>query len=73
LLLLSKYRIKSLPVVESGEGRIENLITQSAVIHMLSECSGLPWFETLGNKSLAAIGLPKMKPDKVFKVRFLPT
>lgn len=68
LLLLSKYRIKSLPVVESGEGRIENFITQSAVIHMLSECSGLPWFESLGKKSLSEIGLPRMKPDKVVKV-----
>ncbi|MCO5573404.1 hypothetical protein L7F22_027175 [Adiantum nelumboides] len=68
LLLLSKYRIKSLPVVESGEGRIENFITQSAVIHMLSECSGFPWFESLGTKSLAEIGLPRMKPQKLIKV-----
>ncbi|KAI5069261.1 hypothetical protein GOP47_0015562 [Adiantum capillus-veneris] len=68
LLLLSKYRIKSLPVVESGEGRIENFITQSAVIHMLSECSGFPWFESLGTKSLAETGLPKMKPQKLIKV-----
>lgn len=68
LLLLSKYRIKSLPVVESGEGRIENFITQSAVIRMLSECSGLPWFESLGTRSLAEIGLPRMKPEKLVKI-----
>lgn len=68
LLLLSKYRIKSLPVVESGEGRIENFITQSAVMHMLSQCSGLPWFESLGKKSLSEIGLPKMKPHQIVKV-----
>eukprot|EP00250_Pteridium_aquilinum_P006839 c16676_g1_i1 orf=203-1537(-) len=68
LLLLSKYRIKSLPVVESGEGRIENFITQSAVIHMLSECSDLPWFESLGTRSLAEMGLPRMKSDKLVKV-----
>lgn len=68
LLLLSKYRIKTLPVVESGEGKIENLVTQSAVIQMLAQCSGLPWFESLGKKSLSEIGLPRMRPDQVRKV-----
>ncbi|KAH7299057.1 hypothetical protein KP509_25G070800 [Ceratopteris richardii] len=68
LLLLSKYRVKNLPVVESGEGRIENFITQSAVIRMLSECIDFPWFESLGAKPLSEIGLPRMKHDKLVKV-----
>ncbi|KAK4756240.1 hypothetical protein SAY87_006367 [Trapa incisa] len=41
LLLLSKYKMKSVPVVD--EGKIDNIITQSAVIHMLAECAGLHW------------------------------
>ncbi|KAL6520238.1 SNF1-related protein kinase regulatory subunit gamma-1 [Orobanche minor] len=35
LLLLSKYKMKSVPVVDLGEAKIDNVITQSAVIHML--------------------------------------
>ncbi|XP_010905197.1 SNF1-related protein kinase regulatory subunit gamma-1 isoform X1 [Elaeis guineensis] len=68
LLLLSKYRMKSLPVVDLGEGRIENIITQSAVVHMLAECVGLHWFENWGTKKLYELGLPIMKPDRLIKV-----
>lgn len=68
LLLLSKYRMKSLPVVDLGEGRIENIITQSAVVHMLAECVGLHWFENWGTKKLYELGLPIMKPNRLIKV-----
>ncbi|GLT54145.1 hypothetical protein SLA2020_273700 [Shorea laevis] len=68
LLLLSKYKLKSLPVVDLGEGKIDNIITQSAVIHMLAECAGLQWFESWGTKKLSEIGLPVMTPDCVIKV-----
>lgn len=68
LLLLSKYRMKSLPVVDLGEGKIENIITQSAVVHMLAECVGLPWFESWGTKKLSELGLPIMKPYRIIKV-----
>ncbi|KAL6011059.1 hypothetical protein ACLOJK_001503 [Asimina triloba] len=68
LLLLSKYRMKSLPVVELGEVKVDNIITQSAVVHMLAECVGLPWFENWGTKSLSELGLPIMKPSQLVKV-----
>ncbi|KAB1217363.1 SNF1-related protein kinase regulatory subunit gamma-1 [Morella rubra] len=68
LLLLSKYKLKSIPVVDSGEGKIDNIITQSAVVHMLAECAGLQWFESWGNKKLSELGLPVMTPDRVIKV-----
>ncbi|KAG0491106.1 hypothetical protein HPP92_007969 [Vanilla planifolia] len=68
LLLLSKYRMKSLPVVDLGEGKIENIITQSAVAHMLAECIDLHWFRNWGTKKLSDLGLPVMKPDKLVKV-----
>lgn len=68
LLLLSKYRMKSIPVIDPGEGKIDNIITQSAVIHMLEECSGLHWFERWGTKKLSDLGLPLMKPNRIFKV-----
>lgn len=68
LLLLSKYKLKSLPVVDLGEGKIDNIITQSAVIHMLAECAGLQWFESWGTMKLSELGLPVMTPDRVIKV-----
>ncbi|TVU36003.1 hypothetical protein EJB05_17913 [Eragrostis curvula] len=69
LLLLSKYRMKSLPVVDIGEGTISNIITQAAVVHMLSECVGLHWFEEWGNKTLSELGLPIMRLSKIVKIR----
>ena len=68
LLLLSKYRMKSLPVVDIGEGTISNIITQAAVVHMLSECVGLSWFEDWGTKTLSELGLPIMKTSRLVKV-----
>ncbi|XP_065873160.1 SNF1-related protein kinase regulatory subunit gamma-1 [Euphorbia lathyris] len=68
LLLLSKYKMKSVPVVNLGEGKIENIITQSAVIHMLAECAGLQWFESWGKKKLSEIGLPPMSCNQITKV-----
>ncbi|XP_042018405.1 SNF1-related protein kinase regulatory subunit gamma-1-like [Salvia splendens] len=68
LLLLSKYRMKSVPVVDLGEAKIDNIITQSAVIHMLQECAGLPWFESWGSKKLCELGLPLMKASSMIKV-----
>ncbi|MED6159785.1 SNF1- protein kinase regulatory subunit gamma-1 [Stylosanthes scabra] len=68
LLLLSKYKMKSVPVVDLGAGRIDNIITQSAVIHMLAECAGLQWFESWGTKSLSEVGLPLVTPNQIIKV-----
>lgn len=68
LLLLSKYRMKSVPVVNLGEVKIDNIITQSAVIHMLEECAGLHWFESWGSKKLSELGLPLMKSNRIVKV-----
>ncbi|KAF3323661.1 SNF1-related protein kinase regulatory subunit gamma-1 isoform X1 [Carex littledalei] len=69
LLLLSKHSIRSLPVVDFGEGKLVNIITQSAVVHMLAECVGLDWFDNWGNKSLAEVDLPCIKPDNLVKVQ----
>ncbi|KAE8697288.1 hypothetical protein F3Y22_tig00110621pilonHSYRG00023 [Hibiscus syriacus] len=35
-----QYKMKSVPVVDLGEGKIDNIITQSAVIHMLADALG---------------------------------
>ncbi|CAN6713614.1 unnamed protein product [Malus baccata var. baccata] len=68
LLLLSKYKMKSVPVVDLGDGKIDNIITQSAVIHMLAECAGLQWFESWGTKKLSELGLPMMTASRIVKV-----
>jgi hypothetical protein len=71
LLLLSKYKMKSVPVVDLGAGRIDNIITQPAVIHMLAECVGLQWFESWGTKELSDVGLPLVTPQQIIKVCIL--
>ncbi|XP_057972354.1 SNF1-related protein kinase regulatory subunit gamma-1 [Malania oleifera] len=68
LLLLSKYKMKSVPVVDLGEGKIDNIITQAAVIHMLAECAGLHWFESWGTKKLSELRLPSMKSSQMIQV-----
>ncbi|GFP92335.1 snf1-related protein kinase regulatory subunit gamma-1 [Phtheirospermum japonicum] len=68
LLLLSKYKMKSVPVVDLGEAKIDNVITQIVVIHMLEECAGLHWFESWGSKKLFELGLPLMKTSHIVKV-----
>ncbi|RDY05513.1 SNF1-related protein kinase regulatory subunit gamma-1 [Mucuna pruriens] len=68
LLLLSKYKMKSVPVLDLGAGKIDNIITQSAVIHMLAECAGLQWFESWGTKKLSEVGLPLVTQNHIIKV-----
>ncbi|GFP87630.1 snf1-related protein kinase regulatory subunit gamma-1 [Phtheirospermum japonicum] len=68
LLLLSKYRMKSVPMVDLGEAKIDIVITQSAVIHMLKEYPGLHLFESWGSKKLFELGLPLMKNSHIVKV-----
>lgn len=60
--------MKSVPVVDLGSGRIDNIITQSAVIHMLAECAGLQWFESWGTKELSDVGLPLVTSDQITTV-----
>eukprot|EP00850_Spirogloea_muscicola_P021722 SM000259S08744 [mRNA] locus=s259:28957:30424:- [translate_table: standard] len=68
LLLLSKYRMKSVPVVEAGEGHVTNFITQSGVVQFLAECAGLDWFDAVASRSLADLGLPLQPSGHVVTV-----
>ncbi|CAA7025757.1 unnamed protein product [Microthlaspi erraticum] len=68
LLLLSKHKMKSIPVVDLGEAKIESIITQSGVIHMFAECAGLHWFEDWGIKTLSEVRLPIMSKDHIIKI-----
>ncbi|GMQ06946.1 hypothetical protein CsSME_00051347 [Camellia sinensis var. sinensis] len=43
----AEYRMKSVPVVDLGERKIDIIITRSAVIHMLEEC--VDYGETYGS------------------------
>lgn len=60
--------MKTLLVVDLGEGKIDNIITQSAAIHMLAECVGLPWFEKWATKKLSELSFPVLKSDQLVKV-----
>jgi len=65
LLLLSKYRLRNVPVIEAGKPDMKNFITQSAVVQSLMQCRGSEWFDCIVSRHLADFGLPFMSDDKV--------
>ncbi|WOH12645.1 hypothetical protein DCAR_0832151 [Daucus carota subsp. sativus] len=68
LLLLSKYRLRNVPVVERGEPCITNYITQSAVIKGLERCKGRDWFDSISAHPITELGLPFMSSDEVISI-----
>ncbi|KAK4423766.1 SNF1-related protein kinase regulatory subunit gamma-1-like [Sesamum alatum] len=69
MLLLSKYRLRNVPVIETGKSTIKNFITQSAVIQGLHGCKGRDWFDCIAAHPISELGLPFMYPDQVVSVR----
>ncbi|CAL1413821.1 unnamed protein product [Linum trigynum] len=69
LLLLSKYRLRNVPVIEPGKPEVKNFITQSAVVQGLEECKGRDWFDCIAACPLSDLGLPFMSPDKVICIQ----
>lgn len=67
-LLMSKYRLRSIPVIEAEKPCVENVITQSTVVKSLAQCQGRDWFDCIAEKTLTQLGLPRMTPDKVISV-----
>lgn len=65
LLLLSKYRLRNMPVIKPGEPDIKNYITQSAVVHGLEGCKGRDWFDHISALPISDLGLPFMSPNEV--------
>ncbi|EPS57875.1 hypothetical protein M569_16941, partial [Genlisea aurea] len=68
MLLLSKYRLRNVPVIESGNPSIRNYITQSAVVQGLQRCKGRDWFDLISSRPISDLGLPYMSPDQVVSV-----
>ncbi|XP_027360366.1 SNF1-related protein kinase regulatory subunit gamma-1-like [Abrus precatorius] len=69
LLLLSKYRLRNVPVIEPGKPDIINFITQSAVVQGLEGCKGRDWFDSIAGKPIDALGLPFMSTDEVISIQ----
>lgn len=65
LLLLSKYRLRNVPVIEPGSPDIKNYITQSAVVQGLERCKGRDWFDIIASQPISDLGLPFMSSDEV--------
>ncbi|PKA50962.1 SNF1-related protein kinase regulatory subunit gamma-1-like [Apostasia shenzhenica] len=66
LLLLSKYRLRNVPVIENGGPYIRNFITQSAVVQGLKQCKGRDWFDCIAARQLLDLGLPFMSYDEYY-------
>lgn len=67
LLLLTKFRLRSIPVVDINKGVVKNMISQSSVVKGLAQCQGRDWFDTLAAKSVHEVGLPVMLPNQVLQ------
>ncbi|CAH1414250.1 unnamed protein product [Lactuca virosa] len=65
LLLLSKYRLRNVPIIEPGNPLIKNFITQSAVVQGLEQCKGRDWFDSISMHPITELGLPFVAKDKV--------
>ncbi|XP_047308599.1 SNF1-related protein kinase regulatory subunit gamma-1-like [Impatiens glandulifera] len=68
LLLLSKYRLRNVPVVEPGQPFVKNFITQSAVVHGLEGCKGRDWFDCIAKYNISDLGLPFMLGSEVITI-----
>ncbi|KFK41401.1 hypothetical protein AALP_AA2G125900 [Arabis alpina] len=68
LLLLSKYRLRNVPVIKTGEPDIKNYITQSAVVHGLEGCKGRDWFDHISALPISDLGVPFMSPNEVISI-----
>ncbi|KAJ8773768.1 hypothetical protein K2173_006418 [Erythroxylum novogranatense] len=68
LLLLSKHRLRNVPVIESGQPEIKNFITQSAVIQGLEGCKGRDWFDCISSRPISDLGLPFMSSNEVVSI-----
>ncbi|OIS95972.1 snf1-related protein kinase regulatory subunit gamma-1-like protein [Nicotiana attenuata] len=68
MLLLSKYRLRTVPVIEMGKPFLKSFITQSAVIQGLEGCKGRDWFDTTSALPISDLGLPYMSPDEVISI-----
>ncbi|KAM7269079.1 hypothetical protein ACFE04_024576 [Oxalis oulophora] len=69
LLLLSKYRLRNVPVIEPGKPNIKNFITQSAIVQGLEGCRGRDWFDCIASRPLSDLGLPFMSADQVVTIQ----
>ncbi|XP_054810620.1 LOW QUALITY PROTEIN: SNF1-related protein kinase regulatory subunit gamma-1-like [Prosopis cineraria] len=68
LLLLSKYRLRNVPVIEPGKPDLVNYVTQSAVVQGLEGCQGRDWFDCIAARPLSDLGLPFMSSDEVVSI-----
>ncbi|XP_038693484.1 SNF1-related protein kinase regulatory subunit gamma-1-like [Tripterygium wilfordii] len=69
LLLLSKYRLRNVPVIESGKPEMKNFITQSAVVQGLEECRGRDWFDCIASSPISELGLPFMSSNELISIQ----
>ncbi|TYH26261.1 hypothetical protein ES288_A03G236900v1 [Gossypium darwinii] len=53
LLLISKHRIRVVPVIEQSNLKVTGFVTQNAVIQLLLQSDGLTWFDSIAEKPLS--------------------
>ncbi|MCO5574836.1 hypothetical protein L7F22_028629 [Adiantum nelumboides] len=54
LLMLSKHKLKAVPVMDSKDKRVTGFVTQDAAIELLLQCGGLEWFDSIADKIMSS-------------------
>ncbi|KAH7300106.1 hypothetical protein KP509_24G045000 [Ceratopteris richardii] len=52
LLLLAKHTLKVVPVMDPIGKKVTGFITEDTALRLLSQCSGLEWFDAIAEKAL---------------------
>ncbi|GJX97298.1 hypothetical protein Tco_0353096 [Tanacetum coccineum] len=65
LLLLYKYRLRNVPVIEPENPLIKNIITQSTVVQGLKQCKGKDWLFSSQSNELILEEFKKMKDYQI--------
>ncbi|GAV58248.1 CBS domain-containing protein [Cephalotus follicularis] len=59
LLLLSKHRLRVVPVMEQADSQLVGFVTPNAVIQLLLRSSGLEWFDSIADKAISEFRFEK--------------
>ncbi|KAH7300107.1 hypothetical protein KP509_24G045000 [Ceratopteris richardii] len=57
LLLLAKHTLKVVPVMDPIGKKVTGFITEDTALRLLSQCSGLEWFDAIAEKALHEFNL----------------
>ncbi|GAB4853880.1 hypothetical protein Ancab_018088 [Ancistrocladus abbreviatus] len=68
LMLLSTHSLQVLPIKQRSTSKVTSFVTQTAVIHLFLQSSGLEWFDRIVNGALSEFRYCLLKQNHVVEV-----